>query len=140
MWIASALLVLFTFDNVAYQVRACGQPSKAKSPDWINFYSCADWIRLHTPPDAVVVSRKAELAYLRCGRKGMNYPYSHDPEKVISEITKNHASYILYDGFFWTGTTQRYLYPALIRHPEMFRIVYALRNPDTYVLELTQGK
>jgi hypothetical protein len=66
----------------------------------------------------------------------MLYPYSRDREKVIAEIKKQHATYILCDGFYWTGTTQRYLYPALAAHPEMYRIVYALRNPDTFVLQI----
>ena len=139
IWTVSILLAVFTLDNVVYQINLSAAP-QAKSPDWVNFYSCADWIREHTPTDAVVVSRKPELAYLRCQRKGMIYPYSHDPEKVIAEIRKNHATYVLFDGFFWTGTTQRYLYPALAGHPEMFHLVYALRNPDTYVLEVADGR
>ncbi len=130
------VLGLFSIDNIAFQIHIAGQPSREKSPDWVNFYSCADWIRQNTPPEAIVVSRKPELAYLRSKRRGMIYPYSHDEDKVIAEIRKEHASYIIVDGFFWTGTTRRYLYPALEKHPEMYRIVYAVRNPDTYVLEL----
>jgi hypothetical protein len=66
----------------------------------------------------------------------MLYQFSHDKEKVIADIKNKHASYILFDGFFWTGTTPKYLYPALVGHPEMYRMVYALRNPDTFVLEV----
>ena len=134
VWIA---VLIAAGDSTAYQLNAAN-PNQKLTPDWVNFYSCADWIRENTPQSAVVVSRKAELVYLRAKREGMIYPYSHDPEKVIQAIKDGHASYIIFDSFFWTGTTGRYLYPALVRHPEMYRVVYAVRNPDTYVLEIVK--
>jgi hypothetical protein len=103
--------------------------------DWKNFYSCADWIRLNTPDDAIVVSRKPELVYLRAGRKGFVYPFSHDVEKVIDGLKKGNTRYIILDNFAWSNTTVRYLFPAIMSHQENFRVVYALQNPDTYVLE-----
>jgi hypothetical protein len=132
-----SLAILFAWDNVSFQAKNAGQGG-ILSRDWVNFFSCADWIRENAPKDAVVVSRKTEHVYLRSLRQGMIYPFSHDKEKVIEEIQKKHASYILVDGFYWTGTTQRYLYPALQAHPELYRVVYALRNPDTFVLQMVE--
>jgi hypothetical protein len=129
------IAISFSFDNTGFQIQNAGL-RKQSSRDWGNFNSCADWIRLNTPEKAIVVSRKPELVYLRSHRQGMLYTFSHDKEKVIADIKSKHASYILFDGFFWTGTTPKYLYPALVSHPEMYRMVYALRNPDTFVLEL----
>jgi hypothetical protein len=103
--------------------------------DWKNFYSCADWIRLNAPADAIVVNRKPELFYLRAQRKGFVYPYSHDVEKVVAELKRGHARYCVLDNFSWTNTSPRYLFPAIMSHPELFKVVYSLRNPDTYVLE-----
>jgi hypothetical protein len=103
--------------------------------DWKNFYSCADWIRLNAPSDAIVVNRKPELFYLRAQRKGFVYAYSHDVEKVVAELKRGHARYCVLDNFSWTNTSPRYLFPAIMSHPELFRVVYSLRNPDTYVLE-----
>jgi hypothetical protein len=129
------IALLLTIDNIALQTKNADQ-GKFLTRDWVNFYSCADWIRQNTPKDATVVSRKAELVYIRSLRSGMLYPLSRDREKVISEIKQKKASYIIVDGFFWTQTTQRYLYPALSAHPELYRIVYAVRNPDTFVLQV----
>jgi hypothetical protein len=129
------IAISFSFDNTGFQLRNAGL-RKQSSRDWGNFNKCADWIRLNTPEKAIVVSRKPELVYLRSHRQGMLYTFSHDKEKVIADIKNKHASYILFDGFFWTGTTPKYLYPALVSHPEMYRMVYALRNPDTFVLEV----
>jgi hypothetical protein len=108
----------------------------ALTSDWKNFYSSADWIRLNTPSDAIVVNRKPELFYLRSQRKGFVYPYSHDVEKVVAGLRDGKARYCVLDNFAWTRTSERYLYPAIMSHPELFKVVYSLRNPDTYVLEV----
>jgi hypothetical protein len=63
------------------------------------------------------------------------YPFSHDVEKVIDGLTKGGASYCILDNFAWTNTSARYLFPAIKSHPERFRVVYSLRNPETYILE-----
>jgi hypothetical protein len=131
------IATLLAYDNISFQAQNAGNGG-ILSRDWVNFFSCADWIRENTPKDAIVVSRKTEHVYLRSLRQGMIYPFSHDKEKVIEEIKKKHASYILVDGFYWTGTTQRYLYPALSAHPELYQVVYALRNPDTFVLRMVE--
>jgi hypothetical protein len=131
LWAATLLIVLPNFSDHVRQLEA----SEELSSDWKNFYSCADWIRLNTPRDAIVVSRKPELFYLRSLRKGFIYPYSHEGEMVIAALKEGNARYCVLDNFFWTGTTARYLYPAVTSHAEMFHIVYSLHNPDTYVLE-----
>jgi hypothetical protein len=113
------------------------QQNSGMTKDWKNFYSCADWIRCNTPPDAIVASRKPELFYLRSLRRGFVYPLSHDVEKVIAGLKQGNARYCVLDNFSWSNTTVRYLYPAVMSHPEMFRVVYSLRNPDTDILEFT---
>ncbi len=104
--------------------------------DWTNFYRCADWVRVNTPHDAIVVSRKPELFYLRAQRRGYVYPFSTNTEKVIDGLKNGGAHYCILDNFFWTGTTMHYLVPAVRNHPELFRIVYSLTDPETYVLEI----
>ena len=87
------------------------------TPDWQNFYRCADWVRLNTASEAVIVNRKPELFYLRSKRKGFVYPFSHDVDKVIDGLKKGGANYCVLDNFSWTGTTVRYLFPAIIEPP-----------------------
>lgn len=131
IWVTIALL---SATNISFRIGHIATQT-AQSSDWKNFYSCADWVRLHTPQNAIVVSRKPELFYLRSNRKGLIYPFSHDVEKVVSGISNGGASYVIMDNFFWTSTTSRYLYPAIMANPQRFNIVYSLRNPDTFVLE-----
>ncbi len=132
VWGAAALLALL---NGCDQLRILNTDT-ALTPDWKNFYRCADWIRTNTPQDAIIVSRKPELFYLRAHRRGFIYPFSNNPEKVIDGLTKGGAQYCVLDNFYWTGTTMHYLVPAVRNHPEMFRIVYSLTDPETYVLEV----
>jgi hypothetical protein len=132
--VLAAAAIVIALCNAGDHV-AIVKSNAALSADWKNFYSCADWIRLNTPGDAIVVNRKPELFYLRSQRKGFIYPFSHDVEKVIDGLKKGKARYCILDNFAWTNTTPRYLFPAIMSHPEMFRVVYSLRNPDTYILE-----
>ncbi|MBD3392148.1 MAG: hypothetical protein GF418_08725 [Chitinivibrionales bacterium] len=129
-----AVLACVAAVNLYWQITAARHTGRM-SPDWRNYYSCADWARIHTPADAVIMSRKSELFYLRSRRKGLNYPYTHDVEKVIETMEKEGVTHVVHDNFGWTKTTAKYLYPAIVSHPDRFRIVYALKNPDTYVLE-----
>jgi len=131
VWIAACIIILL---NVRYQFNTAAGKMK-QSPDWRNFNSCADWVRLNTPRDAVVMSRKAELFYLRAKRKGLTYPFTHDIDKVIDVMKKEKVKYIVFDNFFWTATTARYLYPVIKSYPDQFNVVYAVKNPDFYVLE-----
>ena len=50
-------------------------------------------------------------------------------------MKKEKVTHIVFDNFFWTKTTARYLFPAIKSHSTMFKIVYAVQNPDFYVLE-----
>jgi hypothetical protein len=125
-------LLLISFVNITERFRAREEPDR--SPDWDNYYSCADWVRNNTPSNAVIVSRKPELFYLRSERKGFLYPLSHDVKKVIDGIKKGGATYVVLDNFRWSGTSARYLFPAISSHPELFKVVYSLHNPETYVL------
>lgn len=123
-----------TIANGAYLVRR-HQTIANQSPDWRNYYSCADWVRFNTPENAVIISRKPTLFYIRSSRRGLAYPFSHDAEKVIEFMKDNKITHVVFDNFAWTRTTARYLQPAISAHPEMFKVVYALKNPDTFVME-----
>ena len=130
-WSAAAVIVLF---NLSYNFTK-GNTAGRLTRDWTNYYSCADWVRTNTSKDAVVVSRKAELFYIRAQRKGYLYPYSHDPDSIVRNFRDNKVTHVVFDNFFWTRTTQKYLYPVYTKYPGMFKPVYMLKDPDTYIME-----
>ena len=127
-------MVLIAALNISAGLRTGG--NKPYSKDWKNYFSCADWIRHNTPENTLVMCRKQRLFYLRGLRKTVVYPYSHNVENIYKFIDEKNVDYVLYDGFFWTKTSIKYLYPAIISNPHKFEIVYHLPDPDTYVLKV----
>lgn len=113
-----------------------GDRDRGYSTDWVRFYQAADWLRMNTSKQSIVISRKPELLYLRAKRKGMSYPFASNREKVKSYIFNNNADYIVVDRFYWTGTTVRYLIPVINENLDKFEVVYVTSPPETYVLRI----
>jgi hypothetical protein len=132
IWAAAILIIIA---NVSFQT-SFARKTQEFGGDWKNFYSCADWIRTNTPPDAVVMNRKVELFYIRSKHSGVMYPYSRDVNKIMKEIDSSKVEYVIFDNFAWTGTTREYLYPAINNFQDRFQMVYALNNPPTAIYKV----
>jgi len=132
IWIAAFVILIV---NIAYQTSFL-KKAQTLGPDWKNFYSCADWIRTNTPPDAVVMSRKVELFYVRSNHTGVMYPYSRDINKIMKVIDDSDVKYVVFDNFAWTGTTREYLFPVIQNFQDRFQMVYALNNPPTAIYKV----
>ena len=92
--------------------------------NWRGFFTAADWVKANTPEDAVVTVRKPRLFYVWTGRKVMEYPFSTDPDSVLGVVLG--TDYVVVDQV--SGTTFRYLVPAMERAPERFTPVFQTRN------------
>jgi hypothetical protein len=102
---------------------------------YVTFFQAADWVKANTEPNAVVISRKPTLFYLRAERPSFIYPFSPAPESLASAIEKNRADYIVVDQV--SGTTQRYLIPALRPGiPDRYELVHQTPEPATYILRI----
>jgi hypothetical protein len=119
------------FDNVQY---LRGDRYAGYSPDWRRYFETIDWTKKNIPGNQVIMARKPEFVFLFSGHKSFVYPYSTDPDKMRASIDQ--ADYILLDNFYWTGTTRRYLLPALNAEPDKYEIVYRSRPPEFYVLKV----
>lgn len=127
--------VLFAV-NAAATVRDVSE-RQGYTPDWVNFFAAADWIRDNTPPDAIVSSRSAYVLYWKIHRRTVGYAFTTEGERVFRELVDSGARYVLVDAFYWTGTTGRYLVPALEAHRDRWKVVWASPSePRTYVLEI----
>jgi hypothetical protein len=132
-----AVVAIIGFFNVYNQPKDL-HLKRYLGPDWRNFYSCADWVRINAPQDAVVMSRKPELFYVRAKRTGLVYPFTHNTQKIIDAIDSMRVSHVVLDNFAWTATSGEYLYPAIRSNPGRFKIAYALNNPPTVVYEVVK--
>lgn len=107
------------------------------SPQWENYFRIADWVRENVPEESLVMCRKPYLFFLRSARKTVEYPFTRDAEKIVSAIRENEVSYVVLDGFAWTSTTRRYLYPAVLKNKDMFETVVCTgAEPRTLLLRV----
>jgi hypothetical protein len=100
-----------------------------------SLYRAAEWARENTPPDAIIVNRKPRLFWWYSRRQGDLYPYSADPATVMRAIDDMGASYVVVDQV--SGTTARYLVPAIRAVQTRFELVYEGGSPSTYLFRLT---
>ncbi len=101
-------------------------------PAFASFYAAAEWAAANTAPDAIAVSRKPRIFFWISGRRGDIYPYSTDTRVVLNALRRIRADYVVVDAI--SGTTSRYLIPALRENLPMFDIVYEGGEPATFVL------
>ncbi len=103
-------------------------------PAWRNLFQAGDWIRENTPEESVITVRKPRLFYLHTRRRVEGYPFTTDTDSVLTRITA--TDYVVVDAV--SGTTYRYLIPAIQKVPERFKLVYRLDKPFTGVLEVVK--
>jgi hypothetical protein len=132
---AAVVLMLVLFSS-ARGVAGAAERFRSYPAQWENYFAVARWCRQNTDQQSIFVARKPSLFYLHARRQVLNYPYTSDTERMMSFLSEENVDYVIMDGFNWTGTTQRYLMPAVGAHRERFQPVHRLENPDTWVLRL----
>jgi hypothetical protein len=130
----AVVLVLVLFSSARGIAGAVERPQRYPA-QWENYFAVGRWCRQNTAPESIFVARKPSLFYLQARRKVLNYPYTSDIDRMMSFLIDQDVDYVILDGFTWTGTTRRYLAPAIGAHRDRFQPVYRLENPDTWVLK-----
>ncbi len=103
------------------------------SPDWKNYFEVINFIKKNIPNDKIVMARKPEFVFLLSQHKSFSYPFTTNRAEVKSAITK--TDYILFDSFYWTGTSMRYLLPVLQENIQDYEIIYQTKKPPFYLLK-----
>lgn len=99
---------------------------------WRTYFQAAQWLREHTPADAIVVSRKPQFTYLFSDRKSFVYPFTADQKAVLDEIDRRGATHVFLETFF--GSSAQYLYPVVRDHPDRFQQVGTIGSGQVQVL------
>ena len=103
-------------------------------PAYASLYEAARWARDNTPPSAVIANRKPRLFFWYSQRRGDVYPYSTDTDIVLEELDRMGANYVVIDQV--SGTTGRYLIPAIQANRSRFEPVYQEGTPPTLILRI----
>lgn len=107
-------------------------------PQFVNFFKVGEWARRNTPAGSVIANRKTALLWLYSRTYGSNYAWTADDVEVIRQLVENGADYVLLDQLGYSSTPL-YLYPAIMKHRELFTPVYHLPDPDTYLLQFDRA-
>jgi hypothetical protein len=112
------------------------QSYRAGSPcvpaPWQSFLDAARWSGDNLPEDVVVVNRKPRIFYWVSGRRGRVYRFTDEAELLLEDLRQARADYVVVDQI--SGTTARYLVPAVRSNPDRFEMLYQEGQPPTYVL------
>ena len=124
--LAVLLLVLNLAADTAITLRRDKNPYP---PEWLNYFTVADWTAIHLPEDAVVMARKPYLFHLRSGHLTVPYPPVEDAAGILTYLGRCGANYIV------VGTVRPEEESLMIgiigHHMEMFTLEYAIGPPTT---------
>ncbi len=118
-------------------LRAYAEGSPCMAAPWSSFLDAARWSRDNLPSGSTVVNRKPRIFYWISGHRGRVYRYTDEPELLLRDLDEAGADYVVVDQV--SGTTARYLVPAVRANPERFEVIHEAGRPPTYVLRFQSG-
>lgn len=89
--------------------------------------------------NAIVATRKPELLYVNSGVRGKHFLETDNQEKLVEDLIKKNVDFVILEqlGFI---STYRYLLPCVEQHPDIFKPVARVPNPDTYLIHFDRKK
>lgn len=102
-------------------------------PAYKNYFQIAEAVKANGSPKMMICCRKAEMFHYYSGTFVNTYVFSLDDRKVIEHMVNTNVDFVVLEQLGY-GSTGRYLYPAIMKHPDLFAPVMHLQNPDTYLL------
>lgn len=111
--------------------------SKTEYPaNFKNYFEIAEWVQANTPDTSVTCCRKGQLFYLHSEKKVSSFKSTLDIEDQINFLKKNGTDYVVIEQLGYSSTN-KYLYPAVQRYPNKFKVIKHIKNPDTYLLKFS---
>jgi len=135
----SPLIFLFAIPSFAEPNKKLEEfTEKPYDARYQNYFDVAKWAKLNTPEKAVISCRKDQLFYVFSNRYSIGYGNSLDAEKFIEDLVAKQVDYVVVDQLGYSSTG-RYLVPVVQKYNAKFKVVYQLKNPDTYLLKFNPG-
>jgi len=99
-----------------------------------NYFKMAEWIKKNAPANSVTCCRKNALFYLYSGKYVTGFANTNDEVKQINYLKKRGVDYVVLDHLGYSSTG-RYLYPAIKKFPNKFKVIKHIKDPDTYLFK-----
>lgn len=139
-----AFYLVLTAASFFYGFKVYQQPldqlrsnSKTEYPaNFKNYFEIAEWVQANTPDTSVTCCRKGQLFYLHSEKKVSSFKSTLDIEDQINFLKKNGTDYVVLEQLGYSSTN-KYLYPAVQRYPNKFKVIKHIKNPDTYLLKFS---
>ncbi|MDR0537524.1 MAG: hypothetical protein LBH04_05730 [Tannerellaceae bacterium] len=108
-------------------------------PGYHNFIKVAETVHDKYPKGTVVCSRKPELFYMFAKSRVTSYPFTSNDKELIKALIDNNTEYVVLENLGFSSTSL-YLYPAIEKNQELFKIMLSYDNPPTWMLKFDREK
>ncbi len=99
-----------------------------------SYFELAEWIKKNAPANSVTCCRKQALFFLYSGKYVTGFANTDNVVKEIKYLEKRGTNYVVLDHLGYSSTA-RYLYPAIQKFPNKFKVVKHIKKPDTYLFK-----
>lgn len=106
------------------------------------YYETLLWIKTHTPPNSLIISRKPPVTYFYSGRKSTAFPFTAHTDRLFAYIQEKKVRYgKIYPYLFIFEDTafpesQHFLKPVVARYHEQLTLVYTEPATQSHVWRL----
>jgi hypothetical protein len=134
-WAVLTLLLLLSARNLVLYVRE----TRAYPPEWERYFAALQWVRAHTPQDAVIIDRKPGFVRWVAERESLTFPREKDPDKMLAFFRAHRATHVILSSLPYDDIG-RYLRDALQRRIDEYSPVFETEAPWTYVLQIAPAE
>lgn len=135
-WLLGAVVAILAFLAVLNAWKLWDR-SRVYPQPWENYFKAARWVRDSSPPDVLVIDRKAGLFGFVSQRRTEGFPRESDQEKLLSGFARRGVDLVVLSRIPYDDIN-RYLLPTIGDNPERFEVVYSEQDPpfgETYVFK-----
>lgn len=101
------------------------------------YYEMGQYIKVNTPPDAIIMTIKPNLMHLWTGRKmSWVYPFTKDEQRIKEYIFDRGVDYAIFSPELVTGLDERYLAPVIEKNITVFEEVYSIGKTKLFKIRV----
>ena len=132
------LFLIMALPSISSVQRFAEQNKQPYHPAYSNYFAIAKLMNSKAPKGVVVSCRKPELfSYYAPNVKTTRYLYSLDSDELIQDLVNRKVDYVILEQLGYSST-HRYLLPAIQSHMDLFSVIWAPENPETYLFKFNR--